>query len=66
MQDEHGDEIKENKWVHEGLRGCCKVNACTSLYNAKQLLCKHLNQTHGLQMQLGRSRRPSICPGGFR
>jgi hypothetical protein len=49
--------MEENEWVHEGSRGCCKVNACTSSY-AKWLFHKHLNQTHGLQMQLGRYERP--------
>jgi hypothetical protein len=66
MQDEHGDVMEENEWVHEGSRGCCKVNACTSFYAAKWLLHKHLDQTHGLQMQLGRFRHPSIHPGSFR
>ncbi len=53
MQDEHGDVMEENEWVHEGSRGCCKVNACTSFYVAKCLFHRHLDQTHGLQMQLG-------------
>jgi hypothetical protein len=35
MQDEHGDAIEENEWVHEGLRRCCKVNACTGSYATK-------------------------------
>jgi hypothetical protein len=45
---------------------CCKVNACTSFYVVKWLLHRHLDQTHGLQMQLGRFRRPSIHPGDLR
>jgi len=28
MQDEHGDVMEENEWVHESSRRCCKVNAC--------------------------------------
>jgi hypothetical protein len=50
MQNEHGDAKQENEWVHEGLRGCYKMNACTSSYAAKWSLRKHLDQTHGLQM----------------
>jgi hypothetical protein len=53
MQDEHGDAMEENEWVHEGSRACCKVNVCTNSYATK--FHKHLDQTHGLQMQLGRS-----------
>ncbi len=66
MQYEHGDVMEENEWFHEGLRGCCKVNACTSSYVGKWLFRKHLDQTHGLQMQLGRYRRSSICFKGLR
>jgi hypothetical protein len=29
MQDEHGNAIGNNEWVHESSRGCCKINACT-------------------------------------
>jgi len=63
MQDEYGDGMEENEWVHEGSIRCCKVNACTSSYAVKWLLCKHLDQTHGLHMQLGRSRHPSTFWG---
>jgi len=35
MQDEYGDAMEDNAWVHEGSRGCCKVNACTSSYATK-------------------------------
>jgi len=66
MQDEHGNAMEENEWVHEGSRGCCKVDACTSSYVAKWLLRKHLDQTHGLQMQLGRYECPPIHPKGFK
>jgi len=58
--------MEENEWVHEGSRRCCKVNACTSFYVAKRLFHRHLDQTHGLQTQLGRFRCPSIRPRGLR
>jgi hypothetical protein len=54
MQDEHGDAMEANEWVHKSSRRWCKVNACISFYVAKWLLRKHLDQTYGLQMQLGR------------
>jgi hypothetical protein len=66
MQYEHGDAMGKNEWLHEGLRGCCKVNACISSYAGKWLFHKHLDQTHGLYMQLGRSRHSSICFRGLR
>jgi hypothetical protein len=66
MQDEHGDAMEENEWVHEGSRACCKVNACSNSYAAKWLLCKHLDQTNGLQMQLGKFGHPSTSPKGLK
>jgi len=69
MQDEHGDAIEENEWVHEcsrTSRACYKVNACNNSYAAKWLLCKHLDQTNGLQMQLDRFGHPSTSPEGFK
>jgi hypothetical protein len=35
MQDEHGDAMEENEWVHEGSRACYKVNACNNSYATK-------------------------------
>jgi hypothetical protein len=66
MQDEHGGAMVENEWVHEGSRACCKVNACSNSYATKWLFCRHLDQTNGLQMQLGRFGHPSIRLEGFR
>jgi hypothetical protein len=66
MQDEHGDAMEKNEWVHEGSRRCCKVNACTSSYASKWLFCKHLDQTHGLHTQLSRFGRPSTRPRGLK
>ncbi len=59
MQDENGDAMEENEWVHEGSIACCKVNTCSKCYVAKWLFYKHLDQTDGLQMQLGRFGHPS-------
>ncbi len=58
--------MEEIEWVHEGSRWCCKVDACTSFYAAKWLFHRHLDQTHGHQMQVGRFGRPSIRPNGPR
>ncbi len=62
LQDEHGDAMEKNEWVHEGSRWCCKVDACICFYAPKWLFCKNLDQTHGFQMQLSRYGCPSICP----
>jgi len=35
MQDEHGDVMEDNEWIHESSRECCKVNAYTSSYATK-------------------------------
>jgi hypothetical protein len=59
MQDENGDAMEKNEWVHEGSIACCKVNTCSKCYVAKWLFYKHLDQTDGLQMQLGRFGHPS-------
>jgi hypothetical protein len=66
MQDEHGDAIEKNEWVHEGSKRCYKVNACTNSYVAKLLFCKHLDQTHGLCMQWGRFKHPSTHLRGLK
>jgi len=66
MQDEHGDAMEENEWVHESSKRWCKVNVCASSYAAKWFLCKHLDQTHVLQMQLSRSECPPIHPKGLK
>ncbi len=43
MQDEHGDAMEEDEWVHESSTRCCKVNACTSSYVAKWLFHRYMN-----------------------
>jgi hypothetical protein len=66
MQNEYGDGMGENEWVHEDSIRCCKANACISSYVVKWLFRKHSNQTHGFHMQLGRSRHPSTHFGGLK
>jgi len=48
VQNDHGDAMKDNEWVHDGSRGCCKINACTTSHAGKWLFRRHLDQTHGL------------------
>jgi hypothetical protein len=48
MQDEHGNAMEDNEWVHESSRRCCKMNAWIISYATKWLSHKHLDQTHGL------------------
>jgi hypothetical protein len=62
IQDESGDV---SEWAHKSSRWFCKVDACTSSYAAKWLLCQHLGQTHSFQMQAGKSRHPSTHPRGL-
>ncbi len=66
MQDEHGNAMEKNEWVHESSKGCCKVNACITSYATKWLSHKQLDQTHGLQMQLGKFGCPSTHPKGLK
>ncbi len=66
MQDEHGDVMEDNEWIHESSRKCCKVNAYSNSYATKVMFRRHLDQTHGLQKQLSRSKHPSTNPRGFK
>ncbi len=63
IQNESGDV---SEWAHKNSRWFCKVDACTSSYAAKWLLCQHLEQTHSFRMQAEKSRHPSTHPGGLR
>jgi hypothetical protein len=65
MQDEHGNAMEENEWVHDSSRGCCKMNTCTTSYATKWLFHKHLDQTQGLHMQLTSFGYLSTCPKGL-
>jgi hypothetical protein len=62
IQDESGNV---SEWAHKSLRWFCKVDACTSSYVAKWMLCQDLEQTHSFRMQAGKSRRPSTHLGGL-
>ncbi len=63
IQNESGDV---SEWAHKNSRWFCKVDACTSSYAAKWLLCQHLEQTHSFRMQAEKSRHPFTYPGGLR
>jgi hypothetical protein len=58
--------MEDANWVHEGSRWKCKINGCTDAYAAKWLLRQHLDNKHGLCMEVGKSGHPSICVGGLR
>jgi hypothetical protein len=66
IQEKHGDVMEDSEWAHKGSRWCCKVDACISSYVTKWLFHQHLEQTHSFQMQVGKSRCPSIHPRGPR
>jgi hypothetical protein len=42
IQNENGDVMEDNEWVHKGLRWFCKVDACTCFYATKWLCCQPL------------------------
>ncbi len=72
MASHESDQIKELPnhamedagWVHKGSRWKCKINGCTNTYVAKWLFCQHLDNKHGLHMEVGKSGRPSTRVGG--
>jgi hypothetical protein len=59
-------QMEDANWVHEGSKWKCKINGCTNSYVAKWLLCQHLDNKHGLRMELGKFSRPSTRVGGPR
>jgi hypothetical protein len=58
--------MEDVDWVHKGSRWKCKINGCIDTYAAKWLLRKHLDNKHGLCMEVGKSNHPSTCVGGPR
>jgi hypothetical protein len=58
--------MEDADWVHERSKWKCKINGCTNVYAAKWLLCQHLDNKHGLRMELSKSSRPSTRVGGPR
>jgi hypothetical protein len=58
--------MEDAYWVHKGSKWKCKINGCTNVYSAKWLLHQHLDNKHGLRMELGKFFHPSTCVGGPR
>ncbi len=58
--------MEDVDWVHEGSKWKCKINGCTNTYAAEWLLRQHLDNKHGLCMELGKYGRPSTRVGGPR
>jgi hypothetical protein len=58
--------MEDADWVHERSRWKCKINGCTNVYATKWLLRQHLDNKHGLRMELGKSGCPSTRVGGPR
>jgi hypothetical protein len=58
--------MEDANWVHEGSIWKCKINGCTNAYVAKWLLRQHLDNKHGLCMEVGKFGRPSTHVGGPR
>jgi hypothetical protein len=55
--------MEDVNWVHKGSRWKCKINGCTDAYAAKWLLHQHLDNKHGLRMEVSKSSHPSTCVG---
>jgi hypothetical protein len=47
--------MKDADWVCEGSRWKYKINGCTNAYVVKWLLHQHLDNTHELCMEVGKS-----------
>ncbi len=58
--------MEDVDWVHEGSRWKCKINGCTDVYAVKWLLHQHLDNKHGLRIEVGKYSCPSIHVGGPR
>jgi hypothetical protein len=58
--------MEDADWVHKGSRWKCKINGCIDAYVAKWLFCRHLDNKHGLHMEVGKSGHPSTHVGGLR
>ncbi len=56
--------MEDANWVHEGSRWKCKINGCIDAYVAKWLLRQHLDNKHGLHMEVGKYGHPSTRVGG--
>ncbi len=56
--------MEDADWVHERSRWKCKINGCTDANAVKWILCQHLDNKHGLYMEVGKSGYPSTCVGG--
>jgi len=58
--------MEDANWVHEGSRWKYKINGCIDTYAVKWLLCQHLDNKHGLRMEVGKFGCPSTRVGGPR
>jgi hypothetical protein len=56
--------MEDVDWVHKGSRWKCKINGCTNIYVTKWLLHQHLDNKHGLRMEVGKSGYPFTRGGG--
>jgi hypothetical protein len=55
--------MEDADWVHEGSRWKCKINGCIDVYAIKWLFCQHLDNSHGLCMEVGKYGRPTHVGG---
>jgi hypothetical protein len=53
--------MEDVDWVQEGSRWKCKINGCTDVYVTKWLFHQHLENKHGVCMEVGKFCHPFIC-----
>jgi len=58
--------MEDANWVHERSRWKCKINGCTNTYATKWLFHQHLDNKHGLCMEVGKFGHPFTHVGGPR
>ncbi len=53
--------MEDTDWVQEGSRWKCKINGCIDVSATKWLFHQHLENKHGLHMEVRKFGHPSIC-----
>ncbi len=58
--------MEDVDWMHKGSRWKRKINGCTNVHAVKWLFCQHLDNKHGLHMEVGKYSCPFSHLGGRR
>jgi hypothetical protein len=62
-ENDHGEvppnhAMEDVDWIHKGSRWVCKINGYINSYVVKWLLHCHLDNKHGLHLEVGQSSLP--------